>query len=421
MPEPADRRLETGVSGRMSALISMRKKLIPLVAVALGVAGIATVLLYGLIADRFGPSPGAKAATQIIVAARAIDRGKVLEHDDLKALDAPCPQGGSKACFGAPDAVIGRTALQPVLQGQPLLAALLSAPQTGASPSAAIPVGYRAVTIHPADSSGVIGMLRSGDRVDLQVIDADRSVPHAPLTVQKVWPDVEVLQVLPPDPASVWAQRPVVTVLLAPREAGQVGLSDTTGRIRLVLRNRDESAKNIPVAAPPAEPAPVPPAEPTGGDKPAPEKQSTGKPAAAGPPVAKTAEVDAPKPPEKKPEETGPQYRVRLVSVNPEALGDLGAGEASLQPKVEAQNLIQIEQALAHLQKDKSAQVIAERPLLAAAAPHELILEQGALRFGPADHTDHAVCFHGRLHFRWIHTADGPDVADVARRVATVR
>lgn len=336
----------------------MRKKLIPLVVVALGVAGVATVLLYGLIADRFGPSQEkAKASAQLVVAARAIDRGKVLEPADLRLADAPCPQPGGKACFAQPEALVGRTALEPLLTGQPMLAGLVTAPETGSSPSASIPVGYRAVTLHAADSSGVIGMLRSGDRVDLQAIDADRAVTGAPLTVQKVWQNVEVLQVLPPDPASVWALRPVVTVLLPPRDAEQVGLSDTTGRIRLVLRNREED-QAVRVSRPVPAPVEAPAASVTAPVTPAPAKTS---------PLAEAPAIP-PAPP-------GSPYLVRLVSVNPEALEALGAPAGALQPRIDALAKARLETTLAQLEKDKTAQVLAQRPLLAAAAPREIVLD----------------------------------------------
>jgi hypothetical protein len=113
----------------------------------------------------------------------------------------------------------------------------------------------RAVTMHVADSLGVVQMIRSGDHVDVQVILARE---NGTLEIRNVLPAVEVLNIGPPETGSPLSGRPVVTVLLSPADADRVSLADTVGRLRVVLRNRkdlDKTATKTP--APLATPAPT--------------------------------------------------------------------------------------------------------------------------------------------------------------------
>ncbi|MBY0505057.1 MAG: Flp pilus assembly protein CpaB [Bryobacteraceae bacterium] len=233
----------------------MRKNLIPLLAIALVVAVLSTAVFYGLIADRLAPSKSASAntgpaPTAMLVAARNIERGKLLESADVRLSDLNCPSGQN--CVKDVAEALGRATLDPLVEGQTISEQSLSRP-AGAAPSSVIPVGMRAVTMHVADSLGVVQMVRSGDRVDIQIIAARDAANPGLLEVRTVMPAVEVLNVGPPEPGSPLAGRPVVTVLLSPADADRVSLADTVGRLRIVLRNRQDqaSAKGEAVAAKP--------------------------------------------------------------------------------------------------------------------------------------------------------------------------
>ena len=223
----------------------MRKNLIPLLAIALVVAVLSTAVFYGLIADRLEPAKSASASTgppptAMLVAARNIDRGKLLESGDVRISEHSCPAGQS--CVKDVGSALGRATLDPLVEGQTLSESALSRPAGASGPSSIIPVGMRAVTMHVADSLGVVQMVRAGDRVDIQIIaarDPGNTNPGA-LEIRAVMPAVEVLNVGPPEIGSPLNGRPVVTVLLSPADAGRVSLADTVGRLRIVLRNRQD-------------------------------------------------------------------------------------------------------------------------------------------------------------------------------------
>lgn len=256
----------------------MRKNLIPLLAIALVVAVLSTAVFYGLIADRLEPAKSASASTgppptAMLVAARNIDRGKLLESGDVRISEHSCLAGQS--CVKDVGSALGRATLDPLVEGQRLSESALSRPAGAFGPSSIIPVGMRAVTMHVADSLGVVQMVRAGDRVDIQIIaarDPGNTNPGA-LEIRAVMPAVEVLNVGPPEIGSPLNGRPVVTVLLSPADAGRVSLADTVGRLRIVLRNRqDKGPENeatrvkAPVAAAPVIAAVSMPAEALGPD-----------------------------------------------------------------------------------------------------------------------------------------------------------
>ena len=243
----------------------MKKTLIPLLAIALVVAVLATAVFYGLIADRLEPPRTAKASTsQIVAAARPIERGRALDPQDLKLVESACPLGTGK-CLADPARLVGRLTAQAIVEGQLLSESMLAKAETGETPSAAIPKGWRAVTLHVAESSGVMTLLRAGDHVDIQSI-TPREPGSSVLEIRNLLRDVEVLQIGPPETAhSLMVGRPVITVLVPPADADRLSLADASGRVRITLRNRSETSENqgatpaVPQSAPSAALPPIRP------------------------------------------------------------------------------------------------------------------------------------------------------------------
>ncbi len=231
----------------------MRKNLIPLLVIALVVAVLSTVVFYGLVADRLEPAKSAAASSgpapsAMLVAARNVDRGKLLESGDVRVSESGCPP--AQKCVKQVGDALGRATLDPLVEGQTLSESSLSRPAGISAPSSVIPVGMRAVTMHVADSIGVVHMVRAGDHVDIQVINSrDPANPNS-LEIRAVLRSVEVLNIGPPELGSPLSGRPVVTVLLSPADADRVSLADTVGRLRIVLRNRQDL--DPPVGAPAA-------------------------------------------------------------------------------------------------------------------------------------------------------------------------
>jgi pilus assembly protein CpaB len=208
----------------------MKKNLMPLLGVAFVAAVIATGIFYGLLIGRLRTGQSSGGTGRALVASRALDRGTVLKAEDLKMADWPkgtSPQGA----LTDSEQAAGLVLLDPLDAGQPLLARSISPRGAAGGASLAIPTGMRAVSIHPADSGGVVMMLRSGSRIDIQVLDA-----HGPggVALRKLMQNVEVLSI---GGAEGGGGRPVVTLLVSPDDADRLTLADAAMQIRLVLRN----------------------------------------------------------------------------------------------------------------------------------------------------------------------------------------
>ncbi len=124
------------------------------VRLALGLALVLVSVVGGLTLWR-----QAQITTPVVVAARAIDPGDVIQPDDLAV--SPARLTGSLASLAVPGAelpaVAGRTATGPIHAGE-----LVVRPDLGDGP--AIGPGELAVTI-PVDDDSVYGRLRRGDAV----------------------------------------------------------------------------------------------------------------------------------------------------------------------------------------------------------------------------------------------------------------
>jgi pilus assembly protein CpaB len=219
----------------------MKKNLMPLLGVAFVAAVIATGIFYGLLINRLNsPDSVAASSGQVVVAARSLDRGSALKADDMKTID----WHGGKAPAGSvsdPNQVLGLTLLEPLAASEPLLMPHLAPRGSMGGASLAIPAGMRALSIHPGESSGVVALLRSGSRVDLQLIDKG---PGGQLVLRRLLDNVEVLSTGGGDGSG---GRPVVTVLVKPADADRLSLADASTQIRLLLRNPNE--KDSPTAA----------------------------------------------------------------------------------------------------------------------------------------------------------------------------
>lgn len=210
----------------------MRKKnLVTLLGIALVVALISTGVFYGLFVDNLKSSGTGKT---LVVAAKDLESGTVLAGTDLKSI----PWGSDELPQGAyenPAQVTGKTLFGGLSKSEPVLASRIVS-EDGKSSGSRVPTGMRAVTVHVSDSSGVIGLLRTGHKVDAQVLISKSSENAAQL--RTALEDIEVLSVeTKPEPNSQGFNLPTVTLLAKPAEADVLALADSSARIRLTLRN----------------------------------------------------------------------------------------------------------------------------------------------------------------------------------------
>ncbi len=172
----------------------------------------------------------------LVVAAKALKPGTVLQATDVKLMPWPAdqlPKGG----FGAVSEVTGNTVFDPIGEDEPVFASRLA---SGAgSGGGGVPAGMRAVSVHVTDSTGVMELLRAGQKVDVQVVTG-RAAGDAKIetSVRTALEDLQVLSVHPQvEPGSQGQNLPVVTLLAKPADADILAAGDSGARVRLTLRN----------------------------------------------------------------------------------------------------------------------------------------------------------------------------------------
>ena len=215
----------------------MKRNMVPLLGIAFVVAIICTGIFYGLFAGKLHSKP-TEIGQSIVVAARDLDRGTVLKPGDLKTVQV---QGTLAGSFAKVEAVEGATLLDPIQKDEPFLQRrVASSDPKSPSESGGIASGMRAVSIRIAESSGLMSMLRSGSRIDVQAV-SDRNGTSELRTILQ---NVEVLRVNP-QLEPVGNNRPpvpVATVLVPAQYADLIALADSAARIRLTLRNPVDDA-----------------------------------------------------------------------------------------------------------------------------------------------------------------------------------
>jgi len=133
----------------------------------LGVALVVAIMCTGLFYMMFAMKANSATGTPMVVAAKALKAGTVLRAEDLKIVNWPAAQLPPGA-HRNPREVIGNTVFDPMAPEEPVLNARLASSQSGGG--SGVPVGMRAVSVHLTDSTGVLALLHSGQKVDVQVV-----------------------------------------------------------------------------------------------------------------------------------------------------------------------------------------------------------------------------------------------------------
>jgi len=128
----------------------------------------------------------------------------------------------------------GSTVFDTIGEDEPVLATRLASAQSGGG--SGVPAGMRAVSVHVTDSSGVLALLRAGQKVDAQVVTGRGK--SSDTAVRTALQSLTVLAVSTQLEANGQSQQlPVVTLLAKPAEADVLALADSGANVRLTLRN----------------------------------------------------------------------------------------------------------------------------------------------------------------------------------------
>ncbi len=208
----------------------MKRNMVPLLGIAFVVAIISTGVFYGLFAGKLRSSsdlPG----HAIVVAARDLDRGTVVQPGDLRVSET---QGVLAGAFTKPEDATGVTLLTAMKANEPLLQERVTPRASEAMGSGGpVPAGMRAISMHVVQSESLLNLLRPGSRVDLQAV----TERNGGAELRTVLENVQVLAVSAPDANGNRPNGGVVTVLIRAQDTDMVSLADAGSRIRVALRN----------------------------------------------------------------------------------------------------------------------------------------------------------------------------------------
>src|SRR4029077_6189904 len=111
---------------------------------------------------------GAETRKQIVVAAKALPAGAMIDRESLGLVSAPeslVPQGA----FFKLDDVLDRPVVSAIQAGEPVVEARIAAKGSGVGLAPLIPSGMRAISVRVNDVVGVSGFVLPGMRVDVLV------------------------------------------------------------------------------------------------------------------------------------------------------------------------------------------------------------------------------------------------------------
>lgn len=229
-------------------------KALILLLLSAGFGGGASFYAKNWLQEQQGSVEEAQNTTRVIVAAREIPHGQVIEESHLREIAWPTdavPDG----VFEAKEELLGMMVNQSALAGDLILEARVVEKLEGSRLSALIAPNKRAITVRVDDVNGVAGFLLPGNRVDVL---ATRLVDRRALT-KTLLQDIKVLaidQKASPDKDDPVVVR-AVTLEADLEQAGKLTAATAEGKIQLVLRNPEDRTFQLEEA-----PAPVVVAKP---------------------------------------------------------------------------------------------------------------------------------------------------------------
>ncbi len=187
--------------------------------------------------------------TSIVVAAQDLDIGTPLSAKTLSLAQWP-KANVPKGAFTEIAKADGRVAVSKIYAGQPLLAAELAEPGSGAGLVALIPKGKRAMSIRVDEVIGVSGFVLPNTYVD--VIAVGKQGRGNSMEAKTILKRIKVLAIAQETATEEGKAKVVrtVTMELTPKEAEKLALQTHEGSIHLVLRNPLEEVAEEPPPPP---------------------------------------------------------------------------------------------------------------------------------------------------------------------------
>src|SRR5271165_6431193 len=211
----------------------MKKNMVPLLAIAFVVAIISTGVFYGLFAGRLRSNAPDLVAQRVIVASRNLERGTVLQPEDVRVSELRLP-ATAKGPLSKLDEAVGATLMDAVQEGEAITQPRLVSKDL----SGGVPRGMRAVSIRVTDSTGLVTSLHPGVRVDVQAVSGREGA----VQLRTILQNVEILSVNPrTEQKGEGGAVPVAAILVRSQDIDAIALADSGARVRLAVRNPSDS------------------------------------------------------------------------------------------------------------------------------------------------------------------------------------
>lgn len=195
--------------------------------------------------------PATVAKATVIVAASNISQNTTITQTMIKKVSLPAESVLSGAVTNESQ-VVGKVVNTDLVAGEQIVGSqLVKAGEVGSSTLAyAVKAGDRAITVGVDDVSGLDGMIKPGNAVDIiaqnKVAQGSTTVPGATLLLQNITV-LAVDQVLTKDGVAQGKTYKTVTLDVTPNQAVQLSYYVSTGTIRMILRSPlDQSQVSVP-------------------------------------------------------------------------------------------------------------------------------------------------------------------------------
>lgn len=216
-----------------------RNRLVMIGIVALGLAGIVSLLIYRFLRVATVANRGTPMVT-VVAAANDLPVGTRLEEKDVRLIKMPQSDLPPGTFFNTQE-VVGRGVIVPITKNDLVLSSKLAGENAGAGLPGLIAQGMRAVSVKVNDVISVAGFVTPGTRVDVLLTGSPtRDNDPGSILTTTVLQNVQVLaagQRLQRNEKGEPQQVTVITLLVNPDDAQKLTLASSEGRIQLALRN----------------------------------------------------------------------------------------------------------------------------------------------------------------------------------------
>ena len=181
----------------------------------------------------------------VVVAARDLHQGVVVEEGDLYAVQIP-PRYLPEGVFLSPEHVVGRIPKERILANELVRGDRLASPEAGLGLHAVIPRGLRAISVEVTDGAALSGFLQPESYVDVLVTrSVEREGRGSIVRTETVLQAAFVLGVNGRGIGGAKredARGHSVTLMVTPADAERVAHAENTGTLVLTLRPTTDTA-----------------------------------------------------------------------------------------------------------------------------------------------------------------------------------